>query len=373
MPTIADGDLLSCRLREPLDGVWRAECESDHTAALSGSATIEIDGSEWVGTVVRSTLDNGIVKTLVAGGAGALLADDDGADVGAKSYTSTNLKIVLDDILTATGETLDSDSDTLLGYRVPLWTRSAGPARRAVEALAAKVGLSWRVKRSGGLWFGTHSWPEADTSDLSEEEAGEGLYILRDAAEIEPGVTYNGERIREVVHTLTGTETVTEAWVRSASGAMAQQREQLRRETDYDRIWPAEVISQRSDNTLELKADDARIAGAGLDRVPIAPGIAGCKIEVPSGARCFIAFAAGDPSRPRVVGWDSETSLTLLTLSNGGSVDFVALAEKVLTELEAIKTWADAHTHPTGVGPSGVPTTPMTAPSSVAATKLKAE
>lgn len=373
MPSIADGDLLVCRLREPLDGVWRAECESDHETALSGVVTIEIDGSTWKGTVVRSTVDNGRVKSLVVGGAGALLADDDGADVGAKSYTSTNLKIVLDDILTATGETLASDSDNLLSYRVPLWTRSAGPARRAVEALAAKVGLSWRVKRSGGLWFGTHAWPAADTSNLSEEEANDGLYILRDAAEIEPGTTYNGERIREVVHSLTGTETVTEAWVRSASGALAQQREQLRRETDYDRIWPAEVISQRSDNTLELKADDARIAGAGLDRVPIAPGAAGCKIEVPAGARCFIAFAAGDPSRPRVVGWDTETSLTLLTISNGGSADFVALAGLVLSELQAIKAWADAHTHPTGVGPSGVPAALMTAPGSVACSKLKAE
>jgi hypothetical protein len=60
--------------------------------------------------------------------------------------------------------------------------------------------------------------------------------------------------------------------------------------------------------------------------------------------------------------------------------DFVALASKVLTELQAIKTWADGHTHPPGtfanpggavVGVSAAPTAPMTAPGSVASTKVK--
>lgn len=60
--------------------------------------------------------------------------------------------------------------------------------------------------------------------------------------------------------------------------------------------------------------------------------------------------------------------------------DFVALASKVLTELQAIKTYIDAHTHLPGTfangggavtGVSGAPTSPMSAPGSVASTKVK--
>ncbi len=51
----------------------------------------------------------------------------------------------------------------------------------------------------------------------------------------------------------------------------------------------------------------------------------------------------------------------------------VALASLVLTELQAIKTWADAHVHTETGGTTSTPTVPMPAPSSVACTKLKAK
>ena len=367
--------LLSAIITEPATGVWRAETNLDADTAVTGQVTISIDGQTWVGTVIRSATEQGRVMALVLGGAGTLGADEDGLIIGAKSFTKTTLGTVLQDVLRLTGESLGEDSDDLSGYQVPLWNRAQGPARRAVEALSKKSRLDWRVTREGKLWFGTIPWGEASTTGfvLTDGNASDGVFELRDAGSLEPGVTYQGERIRQVVHRLTSGSLVTEAWVRSAGGAFAQLREQMRRETDYDRPWPCEVISQRSDGTLELKADDEEIAGTGLDYVPIAPGLPGLTVEVPAGARCFVAFAAGDPSRPRVVGWDHSTALTLLTVSNGGSTDFVALAGLVLTELQAIQTWAKDHTHPTGVGPSGIPIETLAAPSSVAASTLKAE
>jgi hypothetical protein len=57
----------------------------------------------------------------------------------------------------------------------------------------------------------------------------------------------------------------------------------------------------------------------------------------------------------------------------GGSdaTDFAAMAAKVLSELQALSAWADAHIHTTPSGPSGVPTIPTTPPGSVASTLLK--
>ncbi|MHC4619891.1 MAG: hypothetical protein ACYTEQ_19265 [Planctomycetota bacterium] len=74
-------------------------------------------------------------------------------------------------------------------------------------------------------------------------------------------------------------------------------------------------------------------------------------------------------------------------LGDSTAAQFVALANLVLTELQAVKTWADAHVHTisvpcsvdpgthlgTAAGTSAVPTVAMTAPSSVAASKTKAK
>lgn len=67
-----------------------------------------------------------------------------------------------------------------------------------------------------------------------------------------------------------------------------------------------------------------------------------------------------------------------LKVGSSAASDFVALASKVLTELQAIKTAYDSHTHSylPGPGPAAVTVVPvplLTAPGSVACTKLKAE
>jgi hypothetical protein len=63
-------------------------------------------------------------------------------------------------------------------------------------------------------------------------------------------------------------------------------------------------------------------------------------------------------------------------LGDSTATDFVALALKVLAELENFKEWGDLHVHSgvtVGGGSTGAPTVPMPAPGSVAATKVKAK
>jgi phage baseplate assembly protein V len=75
------------------------------------------------------------------------------------------------------------------------------------------------------------------------------------------------------------------------------------------------------------------------------------------------------------------SSSGLVHLGADAGAEFVALADKVLTELQSIKSDFDAHTHAAGTLQDSVPApctgatatpTAMTAPSSVAATKVKA-
>lgn len=64
-------------------------------------------------------------------------------------------------------------------------------------------------------------------------------------------------------------------------------------------------------------------------------------------------------------------------LWGASAAQFVALAGDVLSELQAVKTAFDTHTHPfvaTGAAsPTSAPTAPMPAPGSVASTKVKSE
>jgi len=63
-------------------------------------------------------------------------------------------------------------------------------------------------------------------------------------------------------------------------------------------------------------------------------------------------------------------------LGDSTATEFVALANLVLNELTAIKTWADTHVHSgvtPGPSPTGSPTVPMPVPGSVEATKVKAK
>ncbi len=57
---------------------------------------------------------------------------------------------------------------------------------------------------------------------------------------------------------------------------------------------------------------------SGLDHVPIRYGLPGVKALIKNGARCHLAFAAGDPSRPFVGSWEYDPSkVQLLSMLDG--------------------------------------------------------
>jgi hypothetical protein len=153
-------------------------------------------------------------------------------------------------------------------------------------------------------------------------------------------------------------------------------------ETDYLALHPCIVIKQDADGTLQLKPDSSRVpALAGVALRTFAPEV---DVRVEKGARVLLGFAGGQADAPYACLWGTG-SLTTVTVGSGSS-DFVALAGKVLAELQSLQSWAStltawlvAHGHSgvtTGPGVSGpaagTPSAPS-APSSVACTKLKAE
>lgn len=83
--------------------------------------------------------------------------------------------------------------------------------------------------------------------------------------------------------------------------------ESLTAGVDYHALYPATVVSQAADGSLDLKIESTRIAAkmAGTTGVKIRNGIPGLKVVLPKGMRVRLGFEGGDPSLPYASLWDS--------------------------------------------------------------------
>lgn len=146
------------------------------------------------------------------------------------------------------------------------------------------------------------------------------------------------------------------------------------RRIDYSRLYPAEVVKQNADGTLQLLADSPKIRGTGHNNVRIRHGLPGVSVEVAQGARVRIGFENGSPSDPFASLWDTDAAFITINLGLASNTEFVALANLVKDELDAMRTQHNAHLHATAaLGPPVIPTVPMLPIGDVAATKVKAE
>lgn len=82
---------------------------------------------------------------------------------------------------------------------------------------------------------------------------------------------------------------------------------------DYLARYPARVVSQRADGTLDLVPDDARVPSCAGVPYRSLPGVA---LSVPAGARVLLGYAGGDPARPFAELWEPG-DVTRLTVAGG--------------------------------------------------------
>lgn len=91
------------------------------------------------------------------------------------------------------------------------------------------------------------------------------------------------------------------------------------RDVTYHRLYPAEVVLQRSDGTVDLAPEDEPMRGHGLQSVPISVGVPGTTLLVQPGTRCLFGFVDGDPRKPHVVAWAYQRDGAVVRLADGGA------------------------------------------------------
>jgi hypothetical protein len=324
---------LTGEIRMARRGAWIADLATGDEVVLGGKVHFAIDEQVWVGTVdpTNTGIDGSRARCRVVAGNGGLAKT-----ISGKSYTGASgvqVKVIVRDILHACGEDLSdlSDGPTLDRY-LPRWHFAEGSARDALTDLADQLEVSWRVLRNGEVWFGPELWPEVSTDHrlVDEDWSAGALTVAPDTPDMVPGVVYQGRRIEHVTHTL-GETLRTEVRTDHPAAAFQRALSGQRRQVDYSREWPCRVITQNPDYTLQLDPDDDVMKADGLDRVPIRYGIPGMRAKVKAGARCHLAFAAGDPTRPFAHNWESDPDSVeyIEYLVNGRAAGFARQGDSV--------------------------------------------
>lgn len=333
---------------------------------------VQVGELVWQATVRRKGTNAGRGLVHAVGGAGGM-----NLELEPRSYLAVPLRIPLADLVADAGERLAGTSDAaILSTDLPAWTRTRESASRALGSLLAAAGSpSWRILPDGTLWVGPETWPESRIEEwtITADHAHNAVLELHSLAPaVFPGETFDGRRVVRVEHHISARRMLTRVQVEDAAGASAPDRvwaafERLVRRVfsriDYLATYPARVVGQNEDLTLELAPDDDRLLPS-YSRVPIRCGVPGTTARVPAGARVLLGFAAGDPRKPQAELWESAAP-TEIVLGTGANQP-AALATALRTELDAIWDAIYGHAHPyTWTGSAGAGTT-SAAPGSAA-------
>jgi hypothetical protein len=372
-------------------GVWHCDLEldGDKAPAAGDALTIKDGALQFSGTVLRAGVQTERVHLRGIGGKAGLRKQ-----LGPRSYVGCSLKLPLDDIMTATGETLDPTSDAdILSQRLDHFTRDTGTGGTALKILLDLVGATWRVQPNGTVWVGVDTYPAqtlSGTVQAIEQDPLLGRFeIAPDSMDLRVGVTYQGHKVSRVEHRIDGGKLRTSYLVEDGAGddpfdrIVGPLKKLIQQEVArfrYHALYAAEVQGQDAAGLLDLYPDDETIRGTGTSKVPMylpRPGA----LRIPVGTRCLMGFENGDTRKPFAVGFQG-TALGLAVDGDPSAADFVALSAKVLDELKrlnaAIATAASTETGATGLGGMNALKLALSAllpmwPASVAADKLKAE
>jgi hypothetical protein len=333
---LEESAVLRARVAMPREGAWVADVEVERTALLAGPVTLRTfdDRLRLVGTIVRAGVERDTLHAHIVGGGGGL-----DIVVAPQAYRFVPARTIFRDLLAAAGEQLSTAADdAVLATNVPYWTREAGPCSVGLTRLCTALDVSWRVLADGSVWVGRDTWPEIApfAFDLLEDAPSEGRQILGvEAPSLLPGSSLSGRHVALVMHSVGDGAARTEVWFEREGKESGRLFDGLRRwlrkataRMDTLALYPARVVSQNADGTLEVKPDSDRLPG--LSRVRIKAGLPGVLVRVASGARVVIAFEEGDPRLPVATLWE-DAKLTDLRI--GGERGVARVADSVVVPI----------------------------------------
>lgn len=338
--SLGDSPVLSGSITRPLRGAWSADLEVDADAAPTGTLTLSGASLSLVGTVVTSQSWNDRQRCRIVGGKGGMTRT-----LGPAWFRATTLRTVVQATLAAAGESLSPTSDaSTLALPVAAWARLRSTAAASLETLLAVYAPAalWRVLPDGTIYVGPVTWPTVTSSAVVQDNRGDEdvADLAGEDLSLDAGVTVSGRRVGLARHRIRPQGLRSEAWWYTATerGLAASVRSLVERivgqRLDLLAAYPATVVSQNADGTLELRPSSPKVPP--VTKVPIRYGIPGITAKVATGARVWLEFTGGDASLPVATLWESASVTELdiaASLIKVGGAQFVARVGDPVTVL----------------------------------------
>lgn len=130
----------------------------------------------------------------------------------------------------------------------------------------------------------------------------------------------------------------------------------ITRRVDYCALYPARVLSQNADGTLELAPESETLPAMQAVPYRTIPGVA---LTVPAGSRVLLGFEDADPARPAALLWELGTVTRLAV--NGSSIRAAREGDDVAASA-SMAAWMNAVTAAVNglTVPGTIPTAPGT-------------
>ncbi len=87
----------------------------------------------------------------------------------------------------------------------------------------------------------------------------------------------------------------------------------------FERSYPAVVERANDDGSVDVLPEPTTMRGIGLQRVPTALSDPETRVIAEPGARCLLAFRAGDPQQPYIAAWEYAQDSATIQLAGGSA------------------------------------------------------
>ena len=311
MYTLNNNRIARGTLEIPNQGIWyfgEMIIDTDTTINEGSDVTIQFMDKTLSGTFVDAENYAGYVKGSVIGGKNTM-----SNVIESIGYAGITLGQIVRDVASLTGHTFNLQSDaSLMAISLVRWDKIKAKASDIIDKLLEpqiKDGRKaiWRIMLDGTLWVGYEDYPEVTIKyELLDKQTQKGYWLFNNEEQvIEPLQSVSGQRIRETVYRLENEKLDMLFNFYQPNHIQAYDLSSQTREFIYSRIYRMKVLNQQGNGTVNLVPEpEIELLKNGLREVPIIYPMPDMKINVSTGAICYVFFANSDPSYPRVIAWE---------------------------------------------------------------------
>ena len=342
--SLAGHRVVSGSIELPAYGLWAADVMLADDEPLPASAPLVVGDLTLQSYAYRSYAFAGNRKSRLVGGfSGGWMRS-----VGALEYVNPpglTLSLVLSDMASTVGERVNVVTDQTFGSF--FFRRGTGASKRALDQL---VGRTWWIDPTGVVQVGAVRSALAISSAFTVNDyvgaEGRAIISTESPSDWMPGRTWTSpavttpQTISSVRHSVADGKLRTEVLGAGPEGdrmigPLAELVEDLAPDPTYSGVWEY-AVQDTDGKVVSCNPTTATVLAAPfplpthVTGVVMRPGLPGCSVKPGVGSLVYVTFANGDPSRPLILSYDTNSAQSVGFDCGTGTAEHMMTSEAVL-------------------------------------------